>query len=68
MLNNTTKPCGVCCVCLTATLGPSCDWWEEVGRRVELRFPGKAMDWFFGDFMPGLSDEDIMAWDDVAGA
>lgn len=61
-------PCNNCCVCVTGTLGSSCDYWKEVSRRVELRFPGQVMPWIFGEFMPELSPEDIMAWDDVAGA
>lgn len=63
MPSSPLQPCGVCCVCATGTVGSNCEYWQELARRLDARYPGQVEAWGFGDFMPELTQDDIMSWD-----
>jgi hypothetical protein len=56
--------CGRCHMCVAGTFGTSCTYWQLVAQRIDARYGANAhINWWFGDFMPELTEEEILSWD-----
>jgi hypothetical protein len=51
-------------MCVAGTFGTSCTYWQLVAQRIDARYGANAhINWWFGDFMPELTEEEILSWD-----